>query len=194
MRSPQDYYLDVDREDVEVDISPVKDIDDEQAKRKVRQLKLLETRPPTFPPHAPKNILTRFLCHRAYRIDAETGLLNLVPQLVEPFLERDEYLRTWYISIVLPVLRYEFEYYPEDESRPMSLSDFEKLEGKDGVDFLLRKSAESEGIKTALGSSQKTELARDIRGLVGPWMYGQTERKRRKLEHSAEPGKRERQR
>lgn len=80
-------YLDITREDIEVDVSPVKDIGDEHAKKKARKILrgLAEILPPAFPPHAPEDLLTRFLCHRAYRIDSETGLLNLVPELVEPF-------------------------------------------------------------------------------------------------------------
>lgn len=174
-------YLDYDREDVEVDLSPVQDITEEQAKKKVRKLKLLEIVPPSFPPYAPDDILTRFLCHRAYRIDSETGLLSLVPQLVEPFLDRNDYLRTWFISVVLPLLRIEFEYYPAEDSPSLGLADFERLEGKEGIDFLLQNEVGSRNTSGAVGESQEDELARVIKGLVGPWMYGHTERKRRKL-------------
>ena len=176
-------YLDVNRENVEVDVSPVKDISEEQVNRKVKKIQLLEIRPPSWPPHAPKDILIRFLCHRACRIDADTGLLDLVPQLVEPFLERSRYLRTWYISVVLPLLRLEFEYYRDDETVGMSLGDFEKVESREGIDFLMQKAAGPETSSQAPTSSQKSEVARDIKGLVGPWMYGDTERKRRKLDH-----------
>ena len=175
-------YLDVDREDVEVDVSPVQDISEEQAKKKVKRLKLLDIEWRKPPKNESEDILTPFLCHRAYRIDEETGLLNLIPQLVEPFLERNEYLRTWYISTVLPLLRLEFEYYPNEELPEMSLGDFEKLNGKEGIDVLMKKAAEPEHS----GSSPPNEAARDIKGLVGPWMYGHTERKRRKLDHNDE--------
>ena len=174
-------YLDVDREDIEVDTTPAQDMSEEQAQRKVKKLKLLEIHPPTYPPHAPKDLLTRFLCHRAYRIDAETGLLNLVPQLIEPFLDRNSYLRTWYISVVLPLLRLEFEYYPDAENTTMGLRDFEELHGRRGIDFLMQTAAEEGDVKSGGGSSQHTNAARDIKGLVGPWMYGHTDRKRRKL-------------
>ena len=179
-------YLDVDRENVEVDVSPVKDIDEEQAKRRVKKLKLLEISSPSFPPYAPQDILTRFLCHRAYRIDAETGLLNLIPHLIEPFLQRQEYLRTWYIGVLLPLLRLEFEYYPEDENAAIGLAAFDKLDGKEGIDFLLQRAASTESSNAAPGNAPKSEVARDIKGLVGPWMYGHTERKRRKLHHPRE--------
>lgn len=170
---------DVEREEVEVDTSPVKDIDEKQARRRVRRLKLLDLRPPIFPPDAPGDILTRFLCHRAYRIDAETGLLNLIQQLVEPFLERNDFLRTWYISVVLPLLRLQFEYYPEEATQAMNFVEFERLAGKATVDFLMNNASRTK-------HAEKSEVARDIKGLVGPWMYGHTGRKRRKLNYQGE--------
>jgi hypothetical protein len=179
-------YFDVDREDVEVDITPIKDIDEEHAKRKVKRLKLLEIGPPTYPPHAPKDLLTRFLCHRAYRIDTDTGLLNLVTSLVEPFLDRNEFLRTWFISVVLPLLRLEFEYYSETENVTMALRDFEQLQEREGIDFLMQPAAAEGDAKSANGSNQRGNVARDIKGLVGPWMYGYTDRKRRRLNYDNE--------
>ncbi|KAK5122323.1 hypothetical protein LTR85_004234 [Meristemomyces frigidus] len=177
-------YLDYDREDVEVDTSPVKDLTPEQAQKKVRKLHLPELALPSFPPDAPDDLLTRFLCHRAYRIDEETGLLNLVPLLVEPFVGRNDYLRTWYISVVLPIVRLQLEYYPPDGTVPeMALSEFEKLDGRDGLNFLLIKGEQEDGkVPThAPTDGKRNTIARDVKGLVGPWMYGHTERKRRKL-------------
>ncbi|KAI6951258.1 secretory pathway Sec39, partial [Hortaea werneckii] len=183
-------YLDYEREEVEVDISPVKDLTPEQAQKRVRKLHLPDIRPPAFPPHAPDDLLTRFLCHRSYRIDEQTGLVNLIPQLVGPFLDRNEFLRTWYISVVLPVLRLQFEYYPgEETAQAIGLREFERLEGKEGMNFLLRR-AETQGsdncapgeVAPSDYSTNKPTIARDVKGLVGPWMYGHTERKRRKLD------------
>ena len=181
-------YLDVDRQDVEVDLLPVKDIDAELAEKKVKKLELWEIVPPGFPPQAPKDILTRFLCHRAYKIDSETGLLNLVPHLIEPFLDRNEYIRTWYISVVLPLLRVDLDYYPEAEAAAVRLDAFEKLDGEAGIDFLMQNAARPEARDAGPTRSHENEneIARDIKGLVGPWMYGHTQRKRRKLDHRYE--------
>ena len=176
-------YLDTEREDVEIDISPVKDVSDEQAEKKVKKLKLLHLAPPNFPADAPKDDLTRFLCHRAYRIDSETGLLSLVRQLVEPYLERNDYIRTWFISVVLPLLRIESEYYPEADDPSLGLERFEQLGGKEGIDFLLKNDIE----KQSTSPAQNIELARDIKGLVGPWVYGQTKCKRRKIKQYRQP-------
>lgn len=189
-------YLDVDRQDVPVDISPVKDISEEEAKKKVKKLHLLEIVPPNWPPRGPKDSLTRWLCHRAYRIDEQTGLLNLLPALIEPFLEKNEYLRTWYISVALPLVRLEFEYYPhEAEENVISLGEFEKVDGRAGVDLLLQKTLKQDGTlapnATPSSSSGKGHtIARDVKGLVGPWMYGDTARKRRRLEPSSPQYKR----
>ncbi|THW46178.1 secretory pathway Sec39 [Aureobasidium pullulans] len=167
------------QEPLKVDPSPVTSLSPEQAQRRVNKLNISDLSPPAFPPHAPNDLLTRFVIHRANRIDSETGLLTLVPRLAEPFLDTNEYIRTWYVAVVLPLLRFRYEYYP-DTKDPPTLPSFEKLDGQHGIDLLLSNvthvdheitsSTESEGI-----------AARDTRAMVGPWMYGHTERKRRRL-------------
>lgn len=174
-------YIDVSREDVAIDTAPVKDLDDAQARKQVKKLELLEIPPPAFPPHAPEDLLTRFLCHRAYRIDRETGALNMVPQLVEPFLQRNSFIRIWYISLVLPLLRLNYEYYPSEDT-PIGLIDFEKMEGKEGIDFLLERASKNFNSSSVATDTHKSVVSRDMKGLVGPWMYGHTERKRRRIE------------
>ncbi|CAK4029023.1 related to transport Sec39 [Lecanosticta acicola] len=181
-------YVNFERVDVEVNVAPVKDISDEQAQKRVKKLHLLEIAAPSFPSGAPNDLLTRFLCHRAYRIDAQTGLLSLVPALIEPFLDRNDYIRTWYISVVLPLLRLEIEYYPEVEALAISLADFEQVSGREGVDLLLRKAAEGDKSKNDATKSVRSSLGRDIKSLVGPWMYGHTERKQRRSERDSDLG------
>ncbi|EME88040.1 uncharacterized protein MYCFIDRAFT_95344, partial [Pseudocercospora fijiensis CIRAD86] len=170
-------YLDVDREDVQVNTSPVKDIPEDIAQKRVRKLHLQLLKPPAFPPYAPQDLAVRFVCHRAYRIDSETGLLHLIPSLVEPFLHRHDYLRTWYIAVCLPLLRLHIDYYPEDDALAMSLRGFEDLTGREGVEVLLRKALQ-------LPKDSNSHVCRDVKGLVGPWMYGHTDRKRRALGHN----------
>lgn len=166
-------------EDVsEVDTTPVKEVNDHQAKKRVKRLKLLDVRPPNYPQDAPDDVLTQFLYHRAYRIDEETGLINLIPQLIQPFLAHNDFIRAWYIGVLLPLLRLQLEYYPEDASQDRSLAQFEKLDTRESVDFLMHN-------VSAAKPAEKSDGARDIKGLVGPWMYGNTERKRRKLSHEA---------
>jgi hypothetical protein len=176
-------YLDVDREDVAVDTSPVADVTDEQAQKRVKKLHLIQIRPPDFPPNAPEDLLTWFVCHRAARVDSETGMLNLLPSLIEPFLNRNEYIRTWYISVVFPLIRHHLDYYPDEEALDVSVGALESIGGSEGIDLLMNKAVEK------FSSSTKDNVARDIKGLVGPWMYGHTERKRRKLGHTDQDGK-----
>lgn len=164
--------------DPEVDVAPVKEVDEQQARRRAKRLKLLDTRPSNYPEDGPDDALTQFVCHRALRIDEQTGLVNLLPQLVQPFLERNEFIRAWYIGDVLPLLRLQFEYYPEDTTGGRALAEFEDLDAKGSVEFLMHEAAAS--------SSENSNVARDIKGLVGPWMYGNSLRKRRKLGHNAD--------
>ncbi|KAK3117366.1 hypothetical protein LTR53_001356 [Teratosphaeriaceae sp. CCFEE 6253] len=176
-------YLDYQREDVALDLSPVQDLSEEQAQKQVKKLHLRECQHPSFPPHAPTDLLTRFLVARSYLIDEQAGLLNLVPQLIEPFLARNDYLRTWYISVVLPIKRLELEYYcgqDQLDARHVSLVEFGGWDAVKGIDFLLQNAVKADGTVPMIEHSN-TSIGRDVKGLVGPWMYGHTERKRRKL-------------
>jgi hypothetical protein len=170
-------YLDVDREDVPVDTGLVSDVDAATARKRVKKLHLCEIKPVNFPPHAPTDLLTNFLCNRSQKIDEATGMLNLVLSLVEPFLEGHDYLRVWFVSAVLPLFRLNFKFYPQD---PMveSIDDFGGREGKEGMELLLARSLK----KGADVNGEGRNVARDMKSLVGPWMYGHTDRKRRKLE------------
>nr|POE56224.1 hypothetical protein CFP56_69177 [Quercus suber] len=172
-------------EESEVDTSPIADLSDAQAQKKVKKSHLLPLRPPSFPSHAPDDLLTLFLVQRAKQIDEKTGLLGMVPQLVEPHLDRNEWIRSWYISVVLPLVRMQLEYYPKDaQASYVNLDTFENMAGRQGVDLLLHRHEEGETEKTVATPSNDDVLSRDLKSLVGPWMYGHTERKRRKMNPS----------
>ncbi|KAK3078222.1 hypothetical protein LTS18_008120, partial [Coniosporium uncinatum] len=153
----------------EVDTSPVSSLSTGQAQKQYKHLRLLSLARTGVDTPDP---LTLFLIQRAHQIDASTGLLTTVPQLLEPFLDRSDTLKAWFTSIVLPLLRLEYEYYPQDNAA-QSLESFEKLRGAQGVEALLSKTTES---PKDMGENLP---ARDLRGLVGPWMEGSN--KRRKL-------------
>lgn len=171
-------YLDVDRPDVPIDTNLVSDLDAATARKKVKKLYLLEIRAPEFPPHAPDDLLTSFLCHRAQKIDEATGMLDLVTELVKPFLQRNDFIRVWFVSAVLPLWRLNYEFYPRDPVTE-SLEEFGRKGGREGMEVLLSRAVkEGEGLK----HSDSSHVARDMKSLVGPWMYGHTERKRRKLD------------
>ncbi|CAD0113855.1 unnamed protein product [Aureobasidium uvarum] len=169
------------REPLEVDTAPVASLSPDQAQGRVNKLSIADLSPPAFPPHAPNDLLTRFVVHRANRIDNETGLLALVPRLAEPFLDTNDFLRTWYVSVVLPLLRLRYDYYPDNKDPP-TLSAFEKLDGQQGIDLLLDNVTNLEHEITSATGSEGL-VARDTRAMVGPWMYGHTERKRRRLDN-----------
>jgi hypothetical protein len=118
------------------------------------------------------DIFSHFLIHRAHRIDAQTGLLDRVPQLIVPFLGHSEYLREWFISTVLPLLRISYEYYPQATTE--SLDDFARMKGKRAIDYQLS------NVRNASGGDMN-RVARDIKGVVAPWMCGANQRKRRRL-------------
>jgi hypothetical protein len=118
------------------------------------------------------DVFSHFLVHRAHRIDAQTGLLDLVPQLVVPFLGHSEYLRAWFISTVLPLLRLSYEYYPQGAGG--SLDEFAQLKGKRAIDYQLS------NVRNASGGDVG-RVSRDLKGVVAPWMCGASQRKRRRL-------------
>jgi protein transport protein SEC39 len=165
--------------DIRVDTTSVRDVPEATARQRVRKLRLL---PLEYTPSNPISAdspsldavkadpLTSFLIHRAYRIDAETGLLPLVLQLVEPFIEHSEYLRTWLMSSLLPLLRLNYEYYLENNA-VWSLEAFQAVDANSGLALLLPEGK----------ADMERPIGRDLRGLVGPWIYGKNRSKRRKV-------------
>ena len=155
---------------------PELDISEDEARVRVRRLRLTPLLNPNAQYDQETDPLTLFLLHQAHKIDSETGSLDLVCQLLEPFFNHSEILRTWMVSNLLPLLRLDYEYYPQSGT-PNSLEDFEQLDGSTAIQSLLPKASQR-------NSERDTrDIGRDLRGLVGPWMYGETTRKRRKLSH-----------
>jgi hypothetical protein len=161
----------------DIDITKIKNIEESVAWKRVRRLKLH----PLQYPHADKRTeatdpLTDFLIHRAHKIDAETGLQTYILELVLPFYERSESLRQWLVSKILPLLRSNYEYYPDKEDT-ISLSVLESMDQTTGINVLLSMTGNTASV---------TDLTRNLRGLVGPWMCGAGQSKRRRLSHDLE--------
>ncbi|KAL8737110.1 MAG: hypothetical protein Q9181_002004 [Wetmoreana brouardii] len=156
-------------------VQPGKELSDAEALHQVRKIHLLPIAEERDVQAGCTDQLTLFLVHQARKIDAETGSIPEVQQLLEPFVDRDPYLRTWLISNLLPLRRLDYEYYPQNED-VYTLEAFEKLEGRPAIDALLSRSYRD-------GVPEKQQVARDIRGIVGPWIYGGSSRKRRKTYH-----------
>ncbi len=160
-------------ESTDIDISAVEKLTDGESRKKIRKLELLPLEYPQASHETSEDSLTLFLLLRAHKIDEETGLLPLLPQLLEPFIEHSDTIRTWMISTLLPLLRFNYEYYPHDEPK-LSLEVFERLGANVGASILLSKA----GNKAHDRREADKTVARDLRGLVGPWMYGNIKLKR----------------
>jgi len=154
----------------------LEEISEAEARRRVRRLRLTPLASSDLPIDSNTDPLTLFLVRQAHKIDADTGSTSLILQLLEPFVDHSETLQTWMISNLLPLFRSEYEYYPRSTA-PLSLADFERLEGRVAIQSLLSKAAQKDT------HGERVEIGRDLRCLVGPWMYGEGSRKRRKLDH-----------
>lgn len=151
----------VTNENWEVDTSAVDQLSEEEAVKKVRKLHLLKLSWPEAPAEVEDDPLTLFLLRRSYKVDEEAGLLTQLPDLIGPFLEHSQYLRAWAISVLLPLLRRNYEYHSED-SAPVTLAEFEQLNDPAAVELLLSQTGAQEDY---------ANVARDLRGLLGPWVY-----------------------
>ncbi|KAI0798881.1 Sec39 domain-containing protein [Xylaria sp. FL0064] len=147
---------------IQFDSSSVQDITDAEAAKKSRRLHLLPLAWDHAPTDALQDPVSLFLIHRAHRVDQEAGLLTQLPDLILPFLSHAPCIRTWTISVLLPLLRRNYEYYPHDPI-PHTLESFERLDSRIAVNLLLS--------QTGVREEDLPHVGRDLRGLIGPWMY-----------------------
>lgn len=162
--------------DPEIDTSAVKDLSESAARKRVRKLRLRPLkREDEEEEVASSDSLTQFIIHRAHLIDSETSLQPLILSLLLPFYEHNATLRTWLVSSLLPTLRLNYEYYPNREET-LSLETLELMDDQTAVNILL----------SMTGAEKKDmDLINNLRGLVGPWLYGSNRSKRRRLNDSA---------
>ncbi|KAJ5713695.1 uncharacterized protein N7483_010876 [Penicillium malachiteum] len=165
-------------QDREIDTSAVKYISEEEARRRVRKLRLRPLKQDGEDEEEKKlsDPLTLFLIHRANLIDTETSLQPLILNLVLPFYEQQPFIRTWLISSLLPALRLNYEYYPNREEI-ISLDTLELMDDRTAVNVLLSMSDPEK---------DNMDLVTNLRGLIGPWLYGSSRAKRRRLNEAAE--------
>ena len=149
---------------------PSKELTKEQVVGRVRKLKLLQLAPESSAGDETETF-EKFLLCRAHRVDNEIGSIPWLLQLVEPFLERYKTLKPWVASTLLPLLRFDYEYYPDHE-KAYNLEAFEKLRMRSGVHSLLSRVAGHKG-------DSELHYGRDLRGIVGPWVYGEALRRQR---------------
>src|SRR5947207_5238178 len=95
------------------DISSVLALSESSAQAQVQKLHFQRILPSDSRSNAERDLLSNFLVQRAHQIDASTNDLLAILQLLEPFVDdHSESLRKWLISILLPLLRKDYEYYP----------------------------------------------------------------------------------
>ncbi|KAL3419608.1 secretory pathway protein Sec39 [Phlyctema vagabunda] len=168
--------------ETKIDSSSIDQLDEFEAKKRVKKLHLLPLEWPHAPADIPDDSFVQFVIHRSLCIDKNTGLILQLPELLIPFLDRSELLRSWTISTILPLLRFYYEYHPHDATA-LTIAELEELDDRAGVLLLLSKTANN----SHLGSNNQKTAGRDIRGLVGPWMYGESKSKRRKIQEIPSP-------
>ena len=154
-------------------LRPSQDFTDVEMKRRLRKLHLLPLLTPSGNDAEPEEIFTAFLLDRSYRIDKEVGSLSFLCQLVEPFVHDSETIRVWFTSILIPLLRFDYEYYPQ-YAFSHDLESFESLRGSTGVRELMSRTFKND-------TEQQEEPGRDLRGIVGPWIIGEVVGKQRSL-------------
>lgn len=160
----------------DIDLSSVKDLSEPAARKRVRKLRLLPLKYRDDDDSDVTDLLAQFLIHRAHKIDAETSLQPFILDLLLPFYGRSPVLRTWLISSLIPLLRLNYEYYP-DQDGSFTLDVIESMDDQTAVNVLL----------SMTGShSDNMDLVKNLRGLIGPWIHGSNRSKRRRLNEAAE--------
>ncbi|KAJ5694226.1 hypothetical protein N7536_004638 [Penicillium majusculum] len=160
-----------------INTSAVQDLSESLARKRVRKLHLRPLqRPDDEDEIASADPLTKFLIHRAHLIDSETALQPLILELITPFYENSPIIRTWLISSLLPLLRLNYEFYAHRDET-ISLEILESMDDQTAVNILL-----------SLMSSEESnmDLVNNLRGLIGPWLYGGNRSKRRRLNEAAQ--------
>lgn len=155
----------------DVDPSPVQELSEEAARKRVRKIRLLPLKyPGDEDSQDSADLLTLFLIHRAHRIDSETSLQPLVLDLLLPFYQQSPAIQTWLVSCLLPLLRLNYEYYPHQDIS-CSVETLESLDDQTATNILL-----------SMAGTRKndTDLIQNLRGLVGPWMYGSNRPRRQR--------------
>jgi hypothetical protein len=162
--------------DRSIDTSAVQDLSEAVARKRVRKLNLRPLqRPDEEEEIASADPLAQFIIRRAHLIDSETAIQPLILELVLPFYEQSPIIRTWLISSLLPLLRLNYEYYAHRDET-ISLEILESMDDQTAVNILL-------SLMSSEGGSM--DLVNNLRGLIGPWLYGGSRSKRRRLNETA---------
>ncbi|KAJ9607458.1 hypothetical protein H2200_008531 [Cladophialophora chaetospira] len=115
--------------------------------------------------------LANFVIEWAKRLEQIDGTTQPAAEFVEQFLEQDADLALWYETYLVPLLRLQYEFYP-DVDDVITLDEIESLSATVGTRTLL---------KYAKRQHQPSSLARDLEQVVSPWVHGANRAKRRKV-------------
>ncbi|MBE3047513.1 hypothetical protein IMZ48_34370 [Candidatus Bathyarchaeota archaeon] len=151
-----------DYDPVDIDDTTVASLTEEDAIKKVRRLRLIPLTWKDGPVDLEDDSLGLFLLLRARRVDEGAGLLSQLPDLIVPFLHNVPLLRPWMVSVLLPLLRRNYHYYPRS-CTPHTLEEFRALPDPAAVALLLS--------ETGVREDDLHLVGRDMRGLIGPWLH-----------------------
>lgn len=155
-----------------IDTLPVRELSPQDARSRVQKLHLLALPESLYAPAS--DLLSRYLLARAYQSDSSgDDLLSLVQVLV-PFFEHSPPLRNWFVSKLLPLLRVRYEYF-SSQDHVLLLQELDTLHGRSGVARLLN---------TPAKQPTHAQIGRDLRGVVGPWIYGHELTRKRKVDQN----------
>ncbi|KIX06221.1 uncharacterized protein Z518_04196 [Rhinocladiella mackenziei CBS 650.93] len=155
-------------EDTEIDLS-ICHMSRNDALRRCQALKL---RP--IPEHTAidnGSELANFIIEWAKRLELLSGAAQPLLEFVEPFVRHDPHLRLWYEAYLVPVVRLQYEFYPDNED-VLGVQDLEMLPGREGIKQLLQYAERQ----------HNSNLARDLDYVVRPWVRGAIGTKRRKID------------
>ena len=151
-----------DYDPIHIDDATVSGLTEKEAIRKARKLRLLPLTWDDGFVGLKDDTLAHFLLLRAHKVDEEAGFLSQVPDLLVPFLHNVPSLRSWMISVLLPLLRRNYHYYPRS-CTAHTIKEFRALSDSAAVALLLSETGAKEEDMHLVG--------RDMRGLIGPWLH-----------------------
>ncbi|EXJ55016.1 uncharacterized protein A1O5_12755 [Cladophialophora psammophila CBS 110553] len=157
--------------------SPEPSISNLSRNEALRRIRALSLRP--IPEHRALHThseLANVVVEWAKILEQLHGSAQPAGEFVQNFIGQDSDLRRWYESYLVPVIRLQYEFYP----------DIEDVIGLQGIETL----SDAEGIQTllqyAVRRQNPSDVARDLDQVVSPWVRGASEAKRRRVDYSVE--------
>jgi len=164
----QDGFADYSSLDHHINTAPVHDLSSADAERRVRHLRLQQSHSEGDEAYG---TVTSFIISLVHREESASGLSPALATLVDAFADRSAWLREWRDAYLLPVLRLQFEFYP-DALDSATVRGLEIAIGESGVKMLLQHTERESG---------HAHVGRDLQYVVTPWIRGATSNKRRRL-------------